>query len=564
MFKADQQLSGEASQRFNSLLNYVARSSLNNIANRYIQGTSIIDAPLPNYDLLRARETAIKQEVGEAILYYLQHQKVLNPRFTPTLNDIENWCLLQQNSRCTYPLNIRNTPTQLDSIKGPSGSFSLIVGKPNQSAAIQTTLATVPGQSYTLSFDFTGDFINYSEMVYTYQPVHLQIEVADEQVSVVKQHPLIAKEFWVNGQQGTVGRPFDNTTDGRSWEKVEVQFIANSHQTTLSFFNNAYTSQGTQTSPAILSNVMVYDDITTDKDLGHGHLAAIASTGAVVSGLGATIVYLAKKGRIGNPFEFLGFSSTTIGPKTVTQSLSSAFNDLHSLMKSNGAPQAIHDYLAVPTEGYAQAYYQQEVSTTELDIMSEMGFIEASTGQPANQASIETGGTTLVKTINQSADVAEKTVIKFDSQTAAANFAKQLDSYLLREVDAIPGIHEKIGSISVNIGAEGSTAEIAGHESVEILHSATEFEFGNEGEMGISEFIARFVIDRGFKASVVDSLPFIYNTTSLAGVGWSSHIGDINEVASESISSAYEAGMSASEFGAAALEGLEITGIILL
>ncbi|GEM76850.1 hypothetical protein [Vibrio sagamiensis] len=557
-------MSKKASQRFNMILNNVERSNLNNIANNYIQSTSILDTSHSDYDHYRAQEAAIKQEIGEAILYYLQHQKVLNPRFIPTLTKIESWCSLQQNNHCTTPLNIHNSTTQLDSEKGPSNGFSLIVGKPNQSTTIQTVLATIPGQSYTLSFNFSGNFINYNEMNYSYQPVSLQVEIADEKISLFKQHPLITEEFWINGRRGTVDRPFHNTTDGRSWEKVEVQFIANSHQTTLSFLNNAYTSQGIQTSPAILSNVMVYDDITADKDLNHRYLATIASTGAVLSGLGATTVYLAKKGMIGNPFQVLGFSSTTIGPKTATESFTSAFNDLHSIMKTGGAQQAIHEYLAIPTEEYAQAYYHQEVSTTELDIMSEIGFLEAGTGLPANQASIETGGTTLVKTINQSADVAEKTVIKFDSQTAAANFAKQLDSYLLREVDAIPGIHEKIGSISVNIGAEGSTAEVAGHESVEILHSAAEIEFGNAGKMGISEFITKFVIERGFSASVVDSLPFIYNTTSLAGIGWNSHIGDVNEVASESISSAYEAGMSASEFGAAALEGLEITGIILL
>jgi hypothetical protein len=121
-----------------------------------------------------------------------------------------------------------------------------------------------------------------------------------------------------------------------------------------------------------------------------------------------------------------------------------------------------------------------------------------------------------------------------------------------------------VNSISVIVGTDEANAVVAEHESVIILHSASEFEAGDAGLMGVGEFVARFAVTNGFEQSIVDSLPFIYNSTSLAGVGWSSVVEDVSQAATTAIHSSYQAGMTAEEFSEAAMEALEVAGIVAL
>ncbi|MFS1887820.1 hypothetical protein BCU53_006905 [Vibrio lentus] len=244
--------------------------------------------------------------------------------------------------------------------------------------------------------------------------------------------------------------------------------------------------------------------------------------------------------------------------------LNASFDDMYEIMQGNGGIQALENYLTFPTREYGADYFETQITQSDLNFMTEMGFNELHTGLPANQVPFGESATYITKTVSDTTPIEEQTVIKFDSQEAAASFVRQLDSYLLREEEAISGISQHVNSISVIVGTDEANAVVAEHESVIILHSASEFEVGNAGLMGVGEFVARFAVLRGFEQSIVDSLPFTYNSTSLAGVGWSSITADVNDTAALAIHTSYQAGMTAEEFSAAAMEALEVAGIVAL
>ena len=562
-FKANGELSGQADILLNMALNSMSPTQLNSLATNYLKQVEDIDVSGPNYDEERTKNDAVKQEVAESIFYLLKHQHVSNPRFIPTSNGITGWCLQDPKSGCNGPISPFGTNARIDESKAPNGGYSLIVGKPNTEATITTLLQTVPGHTYTLSFEMTGEFVKYPGLSYTYQPVNSVVNVGGETVFLNKQHPLFKTEFWIRGNLGYSYAPWDNRENGRDhWEKVELQFVASQQQTSLSFTSKALTSDGAQTSPLMLSNVMVFDDVTADKGVSDGKVALIASSGVAILGSAATAVYLAKKGIINNVFNNLGYTSTSVGPGTETMHLTRALDDMYEIVQGNGGQQVLENYLTFPTREYAEEYFRNAVTPTDLNYMAQMGFRNVETGMPADQLTFEESAEYITKIVSKTAPIEEQTVIKFDSQVQAANFARQLDSYLLREETAEPGIHQYVNSISVMIGKEEANAVIAEHESVIILHSASEFEFGSAGQMGIGEFVSRFAISNGFDQYIVDSLPFIYNSSILAGIGWSSIPEDVSFLASSVIHNSYQPGMTVEEFSSAALEALELAGVI--
>nr|PMI86540.1 hypothetical protein BCU35_02270 [Vibrio lentus] len=564
-FKANNQLSRESELTFNFVLNNGPRNTLDTLSKSYLNQIEIIDKNNPLYDENRVNRDAVKQEVAESIQYYLKHQLVLNPRFAILGGKVEEWCLEALDSSCVSPIAPFGQLANLDTALAPSGGFTLIVGKPNSQATIKTILQTVPGQRYTLSFDITGEFVKHPGLSYTYQPLNTRVSIGGEDTLITKAHPLIQEEFWSGGVYGVVDAPWDNNENGRNhWEKVELQFVATQEQTILSFTNLARTNSGQQTSPTMLTNIMVYDDVTADKGLQPGKVAVIATAGVSVAGLTGTAIYLARKGVVQNAFQALGYSSTTVGPGTDAMKLNASFDDMYEIMQGNGGIQALENYLTFPTREYGADYFETQITQSDLNFMTEMGFNELHTGLPANQVPFGESATYITKTVSDTTPIEEQTVLKFDSQEMAANFVRQLDSYLLREVDAAVGVREYVSSISVIIGTEDANAVVAEHESVIILHSASEFEVGNAGLMGVGEFVARFAVLRGFEQSIVDSLPFTYNSTSLAGVGWSSITADVNDTAALAIHTSYQAGMTAEEFSAAAMEALEVAGIVAL
>ncbi|WP_339388952.1 hypothetical protein [Vibrio caribbeanicus] len=563
-FKADQHLSDRAAGLFNRVLNHIPPEQLESLATRYLEQVERIESSNLDYDESRVQSQAVNQEVGKAIKDYLKHQKVSNPRFFLSSGQVEGWCLRTADLSCSGAINPFGELAHLDSETSLVGGFSLVVGKPNLSATVETTLNTEPGQTYTLSFDFSGDFKRYPGNSYTFQPVSAVINIGGESVLITKSHPLVEEEFWVRGLQGYVDAPWDNGTHGRHWEKVELQFMASHSQTRLSFTNLSQTQEHAQTTPLMISNVMVYDDVTADKGIQPGKVAAIATAGVGLVGLAGTIWYWAKKGRLSNVFESLGYGSTTVGPGTQAMGLTQAFDDMYEIVQGSGGHDALLNYLTYPTQEYGTGYFSKAVSAADLNTMAEMGFKDLDSGLRANQVAFEDGATYLTKMVSSSAVVDEQTVIKFDSQESAANFARQLDSYLLREEEAIAGIAEHVSSISVMVGGSEANAVVAEHESVIVLHSAAEFEYGEAGMMGIGEFMARFALVNEFDQYIVDSLPFTYNSTSLAGIGWSSIIDDVNDTAAEAIHGAYQAGMTAEEFSAAAMEALEVAGVVAL
>ncbi|PNQ53975.1 hypothetical protein C1141_18370, partial [Vibrio agarivorans] len=519
----------------------------------------------PLYQESRVNDDAVKQEVAESIKYYLKHQLISNPRFTITRGEIDGWCLETMESSCLNSIEPFDDLVHLDNHKAPSGGFTLIVGKPNHQATIKTVVQTVPGQSYTLSFDISGEFVKFPGLSYTYQPLNTVVSIGREETLITKEHPLIAEEFWSGGVYGVVDAPWDNNENGRNqWEKVELQFTATQQQTVLSFTNLARTNSGQQTSPTMLSNVMIYDDVTADKGLQPGKIALITTAGVSAAALAGTTVYLAKKGIIQDALQSLGYSLTTVGPGTDTMKLTASFDNMYEIVQGNGGVQALENYLTFPTREYGAEYFENQVSQANLNFMSDMGFRELGTDLPANQLSFNESATYITKTVSGSTPIEEQTVLKFDSQEVAAQFSKQLDSYLLREEGAIPGISQHVNSISVIIGTDEANAVVSEHESVIILHSAAEFDVGNAGQMGVGEFVARFAIERGFEQNIVDSLPFIYNSTSLAGIGWSSITADVGDTAASVIHTSYQVGMTLEEFSAAAMEALEVAGIVAL
>ncbi len=564
-FKANSQLSRESELTFNFVLNNGPRNKLDTLSKSYLNQIEIIDKNNPLYDENRVNRDAVKQEVAESIQYYLKHQLVLNPRFAILGGKVEEWCLEALDSTCVSPIEPFGQLAHLDSAMAPSGGFTLIVGKPHSQATIKTILQTVPGQRYTLSFDITGKFVKHPGLSYTYQPLNTRVSIGGEDTLITKAHPLIQEEFWSGGVYGVVDAPWDNNENGRNhWEKVELQFVATQEQTILSFTNLARTNSGQQTSPTMLSNIMVYDDVTADKGLQPGKVAVIATAGVSVAALAGTTVYLARKGVFQDVFQALGYSATTVGPGTDAMKLNASFDDMYEILQGNGGKQALENYLTFPTREYGAEYFENQISESDLNFMTDMGFKELHTGLPANQLPFDESATYITKTVSDIAPIEEQTVIKFDSQEAAASFVRQLDSYLLREEDAIPGISQHVNSISVIVGTDEANAVVAEHESVIILHSASEFEAGDAGLMGVGEFVARFAVTNGFEQSIVDSLPFIYNSTSLAGVGWSSVVEDVSQAATTAIHSSYQAGMTAEEFSEAAMEALEVAGIVAL
>ena len=562
-FKADQQLSDRAAGLFNRVLNHIPPEQLERLATRYLEQVEMIENSNLDNNESRIQNQAVNQEVGKAIQYYLKHQKVSNPRFFLSSGQVEGWCLRATDLSCSGAINPFGDLAHLDSETSLVGGFSLIVGKPNLSATVETTLNTQPGQTYTLSFDFSGDFKRYPGNSYTFQPVSAVVNIGGESVLITKSHPLVEEEFWVSGLLGHVDAPWDNGDNGRHWEKVELQFIASHSQTKLSFTNLSQTQDHAQTTPLMISNVMVYDDVTVDKGIQLGKVAAVATAGVGLVGLAGTVWYWAQKGRLSNAFESLGYSSTTVGPGTEAMGLTQAFDDMYEIVQGNGGHDALLNYLTYPTQEYGAGYFSKAVSDSDLDAMAEMGFKDLDSGLRANQVAFEDGATYLTKMVSSSA-AEEQTVIKFDSQESAANFARQLDSYLLREEQAVAGIAEHVSSISVMVGGSEANAVVAEHESVIVLHSAGEFEYGEAGMMGIGEFMVRFALVNEFDQYIVDSLPFTYNSTSLAGIGWSSIIDDVNDTAAEAIHGAYQAGMTAEEFSTAAMEALEVAGVVAL
>ncbi|EDP60158.1 hypothetical protein AND4_02078 [Vibrio sp. AND4] len=564
-FKANGELAKQTGALLNIALNSMPPNQLNSLAEDYLNQVEAIDLSASLYSEERSKNDAIKQKVAESILYLKKHQHISNPRFLPTEGNIAGWCVELANSSCSDSISLFGENAYLDEEQSQTGGYSLIVGKPNIEATVKTTLQTVPGQTYTLSFDMTGNFVKYHTFSYTYQPVYAVVDIGGEKVELNKQHPLVEIDYWIRGNFGHVYAPWDNQENGRKhWEKVELQFVASQQQTTLSFTHKAQTELGQKTSPLMLSNVMVFDDVTADKELSPGKVALIASSTVTVVGAGATLVYLAKKGIIQNVFAKLGLTSTTVGPGTRTMAITTAFDDMYEIMQGSGGRQVIENYLAYPTFEYGAEYFHNPITPSDLDLMADMGFREVATGMSANQLQFEDSATYITKTVSLSTPIEEQTVIKFGSQEQAANFARQLDSYLLREEIAIPGIHQYVNSISVMIGNEEANASVAEHESVIILHSAAEFDVGGVVQIGVTEFISRFAMLRGFDQYIVDSLPFTYNPTSLSGIGWSSIAEDVNLAASTVIHSAYQEGMTVEEFSTAAMEALELAGVVAL
>ncbi|MEC7939894.1 MAG: hypothetical protein VX212_04945 [Pseudomonadota bacterium] len=288
--------------------------------------------------------------------------------------------------------------------------------------------------------------------------------------------------------------------------------------------------------------------MTADKGLQLGKVRLIATAGVSVAALAGTTVYLARKGVFQDVFQALVYSAITVGPVSDNIKLNASFDDMYEIQQGNGGKQALENYLNFPSREYAAEYFENQISESDLNFMTDMGFKELHTGLPVNHLPFDESATYITKTVSDIAPIEEQTVIKFDSKEAAASFVRQLDSYLLMEEDAIPGISRHVNSISVIVGTDEANAVVAEHKSVIILHSASEFEAGDTGLMGVGEFVARFAVANGFEQSIVDSLPFIYNSTSLASVGWSSVIEDVSQAATTAIYSSYQVEMTAEEF----------------
>ncbi|WP_307697781.1 hypothetical protein, partial [Vibrio azureus] len=564
LFTADNQRHEEAKVLFNVILNRIPRGQLGKLSQDYL--IKLADQqPDTTESNEQSQDIAVKQETAKAIQYYLRHQKVDNGRFIKIGDKVAGWCLVTDKGNCEGPLNTTGALSHIKQGVSPSGGNALVVGKPNSQTSILTTLETLPGQTYTLSFNYTGGFVKYSGNTYTFQPVSALVRIGAEQTLIEMQHPFVEEKFWIGGSEGVINAPWDNNQDGHRWEKVELQFVATQYQTVLEFTHLAQNNNQQQTSPLMLSNVMVYDDVIVDKSLQPGKVAFVATSGAAVMGAGGTWLYLANKGASANYFQSLGYSLTTVGPGTKNMALNAAFDDMHEIMQGSGGLEVLENYISFTTREYGSAYFKQPISRAEFNVLAQEGYTELDTGISANALTFDDNATYVTKPIvGQSVDAEVQTVIKFTSQQRAIDFVRQLDRYLMIQTSQVQAIRQQIHSLSVLVGNTEANAVAAEHESVIVFHTGNTITLNGSSQVGLNEFVAWFAKSNGYKSSIVDSLPFTYNSTSVSGIGWSSIIEDVDSVAANVIHNSYQAGMTVEEFSTAAIEAMEAAGILVM
>ncbi|PNQ53991.1 hypothetical protein [Vibrio sagamiensis] len=563
-FTADNKLHDEATGLFNKILNQIPREKLGKLSKDYLlqledkQG-EYLESQEKNLD------TAVKQETAYAIQYYLQHQKVDNSRFVKSGNKVAGWCLVIGEGKCDSPLNAHGTLTRIKQGASTSGGNALVVGRTKVQTSILTSLQTIPGQTYTLSFSYTGDFVKNSGRSYIFRPVSTLVSIGAEETLIEMQHPIVEEEFWSGRSRGVLNAPWDNNQNGYRWEKVEMQFVATQSQTTLGFTYLDKNDNGQETTPIMLSNVMVYDDATADKSLQPGQIAYVATSGAAVAGVGGTILYLVNKGHITNYFQSLGYGLTTVGPGTKIMRINAAFDDMHEIMQGNGGLEVLGNYLNFTTREYAEDYFKHPIQASQFNALAHEGFVELDTGIRADALTFDESATYITKPIfAQSTDINVQTVIKFTSQQRAIDFVRHFNSYLMTQNSQVQAIRREIHSLNVLVGNTEANAVAAEHESVIVFHTGNSITLNGTRQISLNELVAWFAKTNGFKSSIVDSLPFTYSSTSVSGIGWSSIIEDINSIAANIIHDSYQAEMTVEEFSTAAIEAMEAAGILVM